>query len=258
MAHRILRSGRCEEQYFFAGIEPYQSLHIHRQGRDWRTLVLFQIEPNPVVKSRRFGSQQHFALDRAARIVLNSRGLDPATLDARLRARNPQLFSDEAKLRAAEKGRDLAYKNRYPDFTLGISPIQYQNALKEWELMVEMNLPWQQSSRRAQEREAETLFAAANSRRDATANRMLADLADNLAGLDAAREAEKLADGTLLPQAQVAFRSALASYESGKIDLATLLEAQRRIRQAGQARLKAQVEARMRLAEIERLLGEEP
>ncbi|WP_284186339.1 TolC family protein, partial [Zoogloea oryzae] len=95
--------------------------------------------------------------------------LDAAALEARVRARNPQLFADEAKVRAAEKGRELAYKNRYPDFTLGVSPIQYQGSVKEWELMVELNLPLQQGSRRAQEREAEAMLSAARARLDATA-----------------------------------------------------------------------------------------
>lgn len=40
-------------------------------------------------------------------------------------------------------------------------------------------------------------------------------------------------------------------------DFATLLDAQRQIRQARQNQIKAQVDAQVRLAEIERLLGEE-
>ena len=52
-------------------------------------------------------------------------------------------------------------------------------------------------------------------------------------------------------------RSALAAYENGKVDFATLLDAQRQIRQAKQTRIKAQLEAQMRLAEIEKLAGEE-
>jgi len=59
------------------------------------------------------------------------------------------------------------------------------------------------------------------------------------------------------PQAQLTFSSALASYENGKLDFATLLDAQRQIRQAKQSQIKAQLEAQMRLAEIEKLLGEE-
>jgi cobalt-zinc-cadmium efflux system outer membrane protein len=118
--------------------------------------------------------------------------LDFATLEERVRARNPQLFADESKIKAAEKSRDLTYKNRYPDFTLGVSPIQYQNSIKEWELMVELNIPLQQSSRRAQERESESMLNAARSRKEATANQVSAELAEALSGIEAARRTENL------------------------------------------------------------------
>ncbi len=183
--------------------------------------------------------------------------LDHGTLEARARSRNPQLFAEEARSRAAEKNRDLTRLNRYPDFTLSISPTQYQSAVKEWGLMLELNIPLQQSSRRAQERESEAMVAAAQSRKEALANQLLSDLAENLAGLAAAQSSAALARDNLLPQAELTFSSALAGYETGKVDFATLLDAQRQIRQARQTRIKAQLEARMRLAEIEKLTGED-
>jgi len=183
--------------------------------------------------------------------------LDPAVLEERVRAKNPQLFAEEARIRAAEKSRELTYKNRYPDFTLGVSPIQYQGSVKEWELMVELNLPLQQGARRAQERESEAMLSAAKSRRDATSNQILGELAENLSGLEAARRTEALASTSLLPQSELTFKAALAGYETGRVDFATLLDAQRQIRQARQSQIKAQAEAQMRLADIERILGED-
>lgn len=183
--------------------------------------------------------------------------LEYAALEDRVRARNPQLFADEARIRAAEKSRDLTYKNRYPDFAVGIAPMQTGSSVKEWELMFEMNIPLQQGSRRAQEREAEAMLSAAKSRRDATANQVLSELAENLSALEAARRTEALLANSLLPQAELTYQAALASYENGKVDFATLLDAQRQIRQAKQNRIKAQADAQARLAEIERLLGEE-
>ncbi|MDS4016073.1 MAG: TolC family protein [Candidatus Accumulibacter sp.] len=183
--------------------------------------------------------------------------LDFSMLEDRVRARNPQLFSDEARVKSAERSRELTYKNRYPDFTFGVSPIQYQSSVKEWELMVEFNIPLQQSSRRAQERESEAMLAAARARREATSNQVIAELSEALAGIDAARRAETLLTSSLLPQAELTFQAALAGYETGKVDFATLLDAQRQIRQAKQSQIKALVDARMRLAEIERLLGDD-
>ena len=182
---------------------------------------------------------------------------DENTLELRLRARNPLLFVDQARVVEADKNRELAYKNRYPDFNLGISPIQSGNRVSEWGVMIEVNIPLQQESRRAREREAQALLLAAESRKDATQNQLRADLSKNLAALDAARRIEILAHGSLLPQAELTFKAALAGYENGKVDFATLLDAQRQIRKAKLDELKAQTDAQIGLAEIERLLGEE-
>ena len=86
---------------------------------------------------------------------------------------------------------------------------------------------------------------------------LMGELGENLAGLDAARRSEALIAGQLLPQSELSFRSALAAYENGKVDFATLLDAQRQIRKAKADRLKAQVDAQMRLADIERIVGED-
>lgn len=191
------------------------------------------------------------------RILPSPAKLDYSELEERVRSHNPQLFTEEARIKSAEKNRDLTYRNRFPDFTVGVSPIQYQNSVKEWELMVEINIPLQQGSRRAQERESEAMLSAARSRRDAMANQVLAELSENLAGIEAARQTERLITSSLLPQANLTFRAALAGYETGKVDFATLLDAQRQIRQARKDEIKAQVDAQVRLSEIERLLGED-
>ena len=183
--------------------------------------------------------------------------LDYAALEERLRGRNQQLFADDARIRAAEKSRDLAYRNRYPDFAVGVSPIQTRNRVNEWELMLEFNIPLQQESRRSQEREAEKMIDVARARKEAGANQLLADLAENLSAIDGARRSEMLAQTSLLPQADLTFQAALAGYENGRVDFATLLDAQRQIRRAKQDVIKAQAEQQARLADIERLIGED-
>jgi outer membrane protein TolC len=183
--------------------------------------------------------------------------LDYVALEERVRGRNPQLFAEEARIKSAEKSRELAYKERYPDFMLGVTPVQYGSSIKEWQLMVEFNIPLQQASRRSMERESESMLAAARSRKEVTANQVLSELAENLSGIEAARRSEQLATTSLLPQAELTFNSALAAYENGNVDFATLLEAQQQIRKARLNRIKAQAEAQIRLAAIEKLLGEE-
>lgn len=202
-------------------------------------------------------SNAPLAMPEALPVVPVAARLQADVLMARVRQGNPQLFSEAARIKSAELGRDLSLKNRYPDFTLSIAPTQMQSRIAEWELMVEVNIPLQQASRRAQEREAQAMLEAAQTRSEAVGHQVLSDLSENLAALDAAQRTEQLARSSLQPQAELSFRAAMAAYENGKLDFATLLEAQRQTRQARQSQLKAQLEGQMRLAEIEKLLGED-
>ncbi|HEU5293834.1 MAG TPA: TolC family protein [Burkholderiaceae bacterium] len=183
--------------------------------------------------------------------------LDAAALAQRARSANPALAAEEARLRGAQSSRDLVLKNRYPDVNVGVVPTQVGSKITTWGLMVEVNIPLQQESRRAQESESEAMIRAQRSRAEAAANQLLGELGQNLAALDAARRWQTLATSQLMPQSELSFRSALAAYETGKVDFATLLDAQRQIRKARQDHLKAEVEAQMRLAEIERIVGED-
>ena len=180
-----------------------------------------------------------------------------AQLQERLAANNPQLAAQRLKVAAAEKNSELAVKNRYPDLALGVAPTQVRRGVAEWGVMLEMNIPLQQGSRRAQEREAEAMVGAALSRRNAVHSQLLSELSLNIAALDAARRGESLARDSLIPQTGLNYQAALAAYENGKVDFATLLEAQRQIRRSRLEELKAKVEAQLRLAEIERLIGED-
>jgi cobalt-zinc-cadmium efflux system outer membrane protein len=183
--------------------------------------------------------------------------LDFNALSERVRRANPQLAVESARVRSAEKNRDLSFKSRYPDVTVGINAMQRQGSINEWGLMLELNLPLQGDVWRAQEREAQAMLAAAQARQEAALNQAQADLSDNLSALETARQTEHLMTYSLMPQADLTWRAALAGYENGKADFATLLDAQRQIRQARLGQLKAQVDAQMRLAEIEKLLGED-
>jgi outer membrane protein TolC len=183
--------------------------------------------------------------------------LDGAALNDRLIAANPQLAIETARVGGAEKSRELAYRNRYPDFTVGVVPMQVQNRVDAWSLMLEMNLPLQQGIRRSQERESERMLEAAAARKEALGHRLQGDLNAALSNLEGARTTEQITRTRLLPQAELTFKSALAGYENGKVDFATLLDAQRQIRNAKLALLRAQASQQIRLAEIERLLGEE-
>jgi cobalt-zinc-cadmium efflux system outer membrane protein len=178
-------------------------------------------------------------------------------LEERLRANNPQLAGEDARIAGAEKNRALVELNRYPDVTLGVSPTQTRNRVSQWELMFEINIPLQRDSRRAQEREAELLVEAARLRRTDTLNQALAALAESIAGLQVAQHLESLVSGGLLPQAELSLNAALAAYETGRAEFAMVLDAQRQLRRARTELVKARGDQQMRLAEIEKMVGED-
>jgi cobalt-zinc-cadmium efflux system outer membrane protein len=182
---------------------------------------------------------------------------DAVALAQRARAANPRLLAEQSRLTAARLNRDLTWRNRYPDLQVGIAPSQMGSRITTWGLMFEVSIPLQQGTRRSQEAEALAMVGAAQARAEAVANELVGDLGGNLAALDAARRTEALVRTQLLPQSQMSLRSAQAAYENGKLDFAPLLEAQRQIRKARQDLLKAQTEAQLRLADIERILGED-
>lgn len=183
--------------------------------------------------------------------------LEWARLESLLQLSSPQLAADEAMVRSAGKLRDWKQRSRFPDISVGVSNVQMENKGRQWELMFELSIPLQQGSRRSLEREAEHLLDAAKARQSATNHQLLGELAENLSGLEAAIQLEQLAHSSLLPQAELSFQSALAAYETGKVDFATLLDTQRQIRKTRQDIIRAQTEQQWRLAEMERLIGED-
>jgi outer membrane protein, heavy metal efflux system len=183
--------------------------------------------------------------------------LEVAALEARLLERNPRLAADAARIEAAEKGRALTVRERYPDVNVGLAAMQERNRVTSYDLMFEINIPLQQDSRRAKEREAERLLDAARARQEATLNQLRAELAESLVALHTARRVEELARTSLLPQAELTLQAALAGYETGKVDFAAVLDAQRQIRRAKEDLVRARVSQEMRRADIERAIGEE-
>ena len=183
--------------------------------------------------------------------------LEMAELEGRLKANNPQLAADNARIAGAEKGRDLVERKRYPVVIFGVAASQVGKRVAEWELMLELNIPLQQESRRAQEREAELMVDAARLRRQGNLNQALAELSESLAGLEVARRLESLVSTGLLPQAELNLNSALAAYENGRVDFAAVLDAHRQLRRARGELVKARGDQQIRLAEIEKMLGED-
>lgn len=182
-------------------------------------------------------------------------GLVLAGLFEQAKARSPELARDRLGIVAAEKDRELVYRNRYPDFAVGLTNNRPKDGTDSWDVMLELNIPFQQSSRRAQEREAEHRVDAARSGIEATEARLNGRLGEALAAFETSRDKARLLADTLLPQARATLDAAQAGYESGRVNFNTLIEAERQILRTRLALLDAEVDTRVRLAELEQLVG---
>lgn len=186
-----------------------------------------------------------------------ARATDFAGLSRTLVERNPQLAVQSAQVAGAERNARLVRANRWPDVTVGVATIQRGSRLMDYELMVEVNIPWQRDVLRAGESEALAMRSAAEARREAVGLQLQSELGQNWAALEALRDQSVILRDTLLPQARLTFDSALSAYQAGRVDFGTLLDAQRTILRTRLDLLKVQLEQQMRLAEMERIVGED-
>lgn len=180
-----------------------------------------------------------------------------AELETKVWARNPQIRLQSAQIASATANRQLIDKNRYPDFSLGLAPIQMGSRFDRFEVMLEMNLPIRWDLRSSQRDEAVAMQSAAESKKNAVELQIHSELAEARAGFDLATAQQELLATTLLPQSELTYRSAIAAYETGKVDFATVLDAIRQIRQLRLDLAKNQKEQLARQAELERLIGED-
>lgn len=185
------------------------------------------------------------------------KGLPSADLATLALQRNPQIQAQNAQIESAQASRKLADSNRYPDFALGIAPIQTGNRVEKFEVMLEMNLPLRWDVRNAQRDEAGAMLAAAESRKNAAEQQLRGDIEEARSAYLLAQSQQQLLSNTLLPQAQLTFRSALAGYENGKVDFTTVLDSIRQIRQLRLDLARNQKEQLTRQAELEKWIGEE-
>jgi outer membrane protein TolC len=171
---------------------------------------------------------------------------------------HPAVLAQQARARAARTGVELQRRNRYPDVALGVGAMQRGDGLQSMELMLEVEIPFQQGARRAREREARLLEEAALTRVEATRLALAGRDATARAQWAGARERRELTEETLLPQADAAYRSALASYQVGEVDFGTLLEALNAWQGADLSRVDARRDELLGAAAVRAIEGAAP
>lgn len=259
----VERLEEVAQSRYAAGVAPQQDVLRAQLERTTMLSEIAMLEAELVAGRARLNGlmQQPAATPLAAPRLRAAPALAAApaieTLRQQLLARSPQLAAEDARIRAAERTQEAVLANRWPEVTVGVAPIQTGNRISEWEMVLEVSIPLQQSSRGAEQAEARAMVEAARARRQTLASETLTLLDEMLVTVQALQRVDRLTATTLLPQAELTLQSALAGYESGKVDFATVLEAQRQIRQAQLTLIRNRAETRLRMAEIERLTGED-
>lgn len=181
-----------------------------------------------------------------------------ASLRTALHDHAPELAREQAGIEAARSNQALTQRERYPDFMLGLRDNRPRSGMQTWDLMLEVNIPLQQTARRGREHEAQRRVEAAQASLAATRAELDGRLGEAHAAYSGNQQKLQLLRGTLLPQAQATLKSAEAGYATGQVNFDTLIEAQRQILRTRLAVIDAEVECALRLAELHRLTGTQP
>ena len=178
-------------------------------------------------------------------------------------ASRPELFARSARLEQARTSETLARREFYPDFTLSFEYMQRDAFSGEPESMgedmysagVSFNLPVQRQARRAMVAEAQAQGRMATAEIELLRHEIRRGISDTLARLNASAAMANLYENGMIPQAEFASESLLASYEVGKGDLMTVLDSRMQLFGVRQRYYEFIAENQMQRAELEALVG---
>ena len=175
-----------------------------------------------------------------------------------LRAR-PMLAAGEAEVRAAAADERLARRERWPDVQVGVQYGERGSPMgtdRMGSLMIGASLPVFARSRQVRMREE---AAAMRAMTEADVRAMRADtrarVAEASADLGRARRLAALYRRTVLPQAEAAAASALASYRTGAVDFMTVLENRMTVNRYREELVTLAADEGRAWADLEMLLG---
>ena len=174
---------------------------------------------------------------------------------------NPELEGMEQNVKRSEKVIELAERNqKYPDFMVGlqywVAPDQKQKHM--YTPMVSLTIPFSPWTKGKHDYEIEEAMAdrqATKSQHDAIKNAALLAVREVFNKARAAAKTISYYQDGLLPQAQQSFEAAVAAYQTGQVNFATMLDAQRTIREARLGYYKALVEHEQSIVDIEKTVG---
>ena len=195
-------------------------------------------------------------------LAVGDPALSPSSLEDLALANRPELKGAQEDIERTERMHELADRNRkFPDFMVGWDYWRMPTddiAKNRYAGMVNITIPfspWTIGRRNYEVEETLAENRAAKANRDAIKVMTLRELGESQAKVEGARRSLVLYREGLLSQAELSFRSAMAAYQTGRVEFVSLLEAQRALREARMGYYKATVGYMQNLADLERVIG---
>ena len=191
----------------------------------------------------------------APRPIPPAAALELASLTARAQAANPQILAQQAAIEGADNSVDLAERDWYPDFEVGVGPEMMGSRWVGYNAMVSATVPLQWGLHESEIGAAEATAAASRAKREAIAKDVTDGLSAAWIGLRSDREVETLLTESQLPQAKIGFESVANSYALGRANFVDVLTAEQQLWTTDIDLIKTRFDEQIRLAEIEKLVG---
>ena len=180
-----------------------------------------------------------------------------------LTTNNPELRALDYQKAKEEVSTELAKKNFYPDFMLGLDYVVTDDAINPTSdsgkdpvmAMFSINLPIWRGKYKAALNEAKSRYSTAENQRYNAENQILADLKMAYYHFRDAERKINLFKDTLIPKAQQSLNVVQKSYESGSTEFLSLIDAERLLLEFELSYERAVANRMQRLAELEMLVG---
>jgi cobalt-zinc-cadmium efflux system outer membrane protein len=182
----------------------------------------------------------------------------PALLERGL-ATYPALRTGQARIGSAAAEQQLAQRDAYPDVTLGVGVVERRDPDMPdgFEAMVAVSLPVPWGRQPLVQREMATRQQVAHEQFQAARLQVESGLKQALSSLEEARKVGQILQETVQPQARLTLEAAIRGYEAGTLDIAPVLEAAQKLHRLDIEQIQAAYDQQVRLAEIERFVGDD-
>jgi outer membrane protein, heavy metal efflux system len=181
--------------------------------------------------------------------------INVSDLISRAEERRPALAARSAAIQRATASNELASRNWYPDFTVGVSLVDQDRDLSGYKARLGLNIPLQWGLRKAQQGQARAKLAEAKARAAASRVELSGNVVEALRKLRAPSAREAAMHTKQPPRLEEAVEAAKRAYAVDQADLADAIGAPRCLKEAEIEHIGMLYEQQALLAELERLAG---